>query len=416
MRRITRRRITRNRSGLNGPKNLREGTILVLAAVMIVMILAFTAFTIDMGYIALTKTQLQSASDASAHAAGIELVQGTGPIPVTAATVQALAEQAAVAVASSHKTGDHLAAYVEPNRDMRFGLLEWNSVTGSWEESWGVGPYNLVEVTVHRDQSVSGNGDRPLTLFFAPILGQRTADLSVTAQAAMIPAAGFKVLPGSTLTAGVVPIAIDDGSWNNLMNGLASDGDNFSYDPATNAVVNGSDGVPELNIFPDSDATLPPGNRGTVDFGSANNSTADLSRQILYGLNDSDLSYFPNNEFNLDNTPIDLNGDPGISAGIKDELATIIGQPRAFPIFSNVTGPGNNATYFSNVTGPGNNATYTIIKFVGATILEVELTGANKRVIVQPATFVDSTGVRGEGGIGSIIQDDTIFAPLYLYK
>ena len=34
--------------------------------------------------------------------------------------------------------------------------------------------------------------------------------------------------------------------------------------------------------------TLPPGNRGTVDFGETNNSTADISRQILYGLNDDD--------------------------------------------------------------------------------------------------------------------------------
>jgi hypothetical protein len=219
----------------------------------------------------------------------------------------------------------------------------------------------------------------------------------------MIPASGFKVPPGSTLTAGVLPIAIDDGSWNNLMDGLASDGDNFSYNPAIGTVVNGSDGVPELNIFPDSDDSLPPGNRGTVDFGSANNSTADLSRQILYGLNAGDLSYFPNNAFNLDNTPIDLNGDTGISNGIKDELAAIIGQPRAFPIFN-------------NVTGPGNNSTFTIIKFVGATIVDVQLTGNPKRVIVQPTTFVDSTGVRGSGGTGSVIQDDTVFAPLYLYK
>jgi hypothetical protein len=161
--------------------------------------------------------------------------------------------------------------------------------------------------------------------------------------------------------------------------------------------------VLELNIFPDSDNSLPPGNRGTVDFGSANNSTADLSRQILYGLNASDLSYFPNNEFNLDDTPIDLNGDPGISNGIKDKLAAIIGQPRAFPIFS-------------NVTGSGNNATYTIIKFVGATIVEVKLTGNPKRVVIQPTTFIDSTAVRGSGGTGSVIQSDTVFAPLFLYK
>ena len=38
-----------------------------------------------------------------------------------------------------------------------------------------------------------------------------------------------------------------------------------------------------------------------------------------------------------------LNGDTGISAGVKDELASIKGQPRIIPIFSTVSGNGNNA-------------------------------------------------------------------------
>ena len=120
-------------------------------------------------------------------------------------------------------------------------------------------------------------------------------------------------------------------------------------------------------------------------------------------MNDTDLSYFPNNEFNLDNTPIDLNGNTGIKNSIKNELAAVIGQARAFPIFS-------------NVTGPGNNSTYTIVKIVGAMIVDVQLTGNPKRVIIQPTTYIDPTAVRGEGGTGSVIQTDTVFAPLYLYK
>ena len=61
-----------------------------------------------------------------------------------------------------------------------------------------------------------------------------------------------------------------------------------------------------------------------------------------------------------------LNGDTGISAGVKDELASIIGQPRIIPIFS-------------SVVGPGNNADYTIVKFVGVRILAVKLTGLGMR-------------------------------------
>ena len=43
----------------------RKGNVVVLAAALMVVILAFTAFTVDLGYIALTRTQLQAAADAS---------------------------------------------------------------------------------------------------------------------------------------------------------------------------------------------------------------------------------------------------------------------------------------------------------------------------------------------------------------
>jgi hypothetical protein len=82
---------------------------------------------------------------------------------------------------------------------------------------------------------------------------------------------------------------------------------------------------------------------GTVDIGGANNSTADIARQIVYGISPQDFEALGhpltlNNDGNLF-----LNGDTGISAGVKDELASIIGQPRIIPIFQQVHGPGNNA-------------------------------------------------------------------------
>ena len=43
----------------------RKGNVVVLAAALMVVILAFTAFTVDLGYTALTRTQLQAAADAS---------------------------------------------------------------------------------------------------------------------------------------------------------------------------------------------------------------------------------------------------------------------------------------------------------------------------------------------------------------
>ena len=44
----------------------RKGVILVLAALLLVMIMAFTAFTVDLGYLSLSKAQMQNAADAAA--------------------------------------------------------------------------------------------------------------------------------------------------------------------------------------------------------------------------------------------------------------------------------------------------------------------------------------------------------------
>lgn len=85
----------------------------------------------------------------------------------------------------------------------------------------------------------------------------------------------------------------------------------------------------------------------------------------------------------------------GLSAGIKTQLSQIIGQPRAIPIFI-------------EVNGNGNNATYTIVKFVGVRVLAVKLIGplSKKHVIVQPCPFGDSTVIRGE----VITSPDMIYA------
>src|SRR4029077_18354334 len=113
------------------------------------------------------------------------------------------------------------------------------------------------------------------------------------------------------------------------------------------------------------------GNFGTVDIGNDNNSTADLSRQIRFGINESDLAYIGGAlQLGPDGTLL-LNGDTGISAAIKDDLESVKGQPRAICIYS-------------TVTGNGNNAMYTIVGFVGVRIMKVKLTGNPKYVTIQP--------------------------------
>ncbi|MBC8117008.1 MAG: hypothetical protein H7062_21645 [Candidatus Saccharimonas sp.] len=379
----------------------RRGGMLVLTAIVLVFLVSIVAFAVDLGYIATTKTELQSAADGAALAAAIELVDGLGINPINAQSqMQTVSKAAAVAVAQKNGNGNLSSTYLDSTSHMRFGQAIWNSSQNRWDKTWGATPANIVEVVTHRDAGASGQGDKSLDLFFAPIMGKTTSNLSTNAVAGVLPGVGFSIAPGKATKFGALPIACDETSWNALLAGTGSD--SYSYNPNNGVVSSGGDGVKELNIYPDPNANLPSGNRGTVDLGNSNNSTNDLKRQILEGLNESDLSYFPNNTIRTDTGPVILNGDTGISAGIKANLDAIKGELRLMPIFT-IVGSQQQATS-GNMSGKkasGNNVYYRVIKFVGVRIVFAELTGNNKRVIIQPAAFSHSAVIAGKDPIAT---------------
>lgn len=371
----------------------RQGSVMILTVGLMIMLFAFTALAVDIGYITLTRAQLQKSADAAALAANLELYSGWGlSATKTSSEVAEAARDAAVAVAAQNEAGGLDSTFIDPNVDVRLGLRQWDDATQQWGITWGATPYNVVEVTVRRDNYGSANGDAPLDLWFAPVIGPENAVLKVSSIAALRPATSVRKIPGKNV--GVLPYTLDYNTWHNLVDhGIGQD--NYSYDETTGLVSEGSDGVFEVDLYPYGNQNLPPGNRGTVDFGSAGNSTADINRQILYGLNDSDLAYF-NGELDFEAVPMILNGDTGISAGVKEELESIKGEPRMIPLFS-------------TVSGPGNNAMYTIVKFVPIRIMYVKLTGkpSGKKVFIQPAIFKDCTVVAGN----TEITEDSILAP-----
>jgi hypothetical protein len=155
----------------------------------------------------------------------------------------------------------------------------------------------------------------------------------------------------------------------------------------------------EVNLFPQG--TGSPGNRGTVDIGSSNNSTADIARQIVYGISPADFSAL-GKPLQFDSTgKLTLNGDTGISAGVKDKLNSIKGQPRVIPIFS-------------AVSGNGNNAQYTIVKWQGVRIMNVQLTGSmsQKNVMIQVAP----AQIKGVVASGTTGASNSVFSPVVLVR
>jgi hypothetical protein len=348
----------------------RSGSILVLALLLMVTMLTIVAMAVDLGYVQVAATEMQRSADAAAAAGAWNLLNAQGPgRTVSQSTLDAVRSTA------GKYAGLNRVAQAAP------GLALEDAVIGSLVYPYShtsltfgdLSRYNAVSVRVRRTASQNGE----IGLFFARVMRINSCPLEVQATAAFCNnVIGFR-FPSNGQNLQVLPLALDKQTWDALLAGVGND--LYRWDPATKTVKAGADGIPEANLYPEG--TGSPGNRGTVDIGSSSNSTADLSRQIRYGVTESDLAYI-GGKLELDATgKLYLNGDTGISAGIKDDLASIIGQPRIIPIFD-------------QVTGSGNNATFRIVEFAGVRILEVKLTGSmsQKRVVIQPAPVVIDSG------------------------
>ena len=377
----------------------RRGAVVILCVAMMLITLGIAAFTVDFGVLNVTKGQVQNAADSAAHAALQELSKGLGPgATSTSQQASTAAGTKAQSMVARFRSGDVSSTQLSPGRDLRFGRRSWNPTSNAWVKEWGVQPYNMVEVSVRRTEEAGA----PLGSVFASVFGFKSFDVEAKSVASLAPVVGFE-LPStsSSETIDLLPFTVDLTTWNNLVDANLSSNpncnsgsgsgsssgssftDNYSF--SNGNVCGSSDGVREMNIYPDANTNMPSGNRGTVDLGSPNNSTNDLKRQIVNGLNAYDLSFFPNNRISFNSSgTLTLNGDTGISAGIESSLQSIIGQVRAIPIFT-------------SVSGPGNNAQFVIVRFVGIRVMAVKLTGGpNQRYLrVQPAPLTTRHGIRG---------------------
>ena len=126
-------------------KRDRRGAILVLAMILLVGVFAFVALTVDIGYMAVVKTQLQGAADAA-------VLGSAQKIPLGSSTVTASAQSLA---ASNNAAGKPV---VLDSSDVELGFYDFSL------KSFVVDPSsaNAVRVTTRvQDQA----------LFFAPIMG-----------------------------------------------------------------------------------------------------------------------------------------------------------------------------------------------------------------------------------------------------
>lgn len=139
--------------------NKREkGVTLVLFSLLISVFLGFTALSVDLGYLFLIRHELQKTADAAALAGAYYLPN----------TSTALSKAQQIAQLNFPNQGTVLQS-----ADVLFGT--WNASTNTFTTT-NTNP-SAISVTVRKSQS----SQNAVTLFFAPIFGISTRDVSATA-------------------------------------------------------------------------------------------------------------------------------------------------------------------------------------------------------------------------------------------
>jgi len=169
----------------------RKGAVAVIVAIVLVVLIGFAALAVDVGYVMVTRNELQNVADAAALAGTRTLgrlyecngnvVTCTGPMPytnqLTYVADDAAIKQAITNIASVNQAGGKTGITINDD----------DIVIGNWDPtSKTVSPVTLtspdaVRVTARREAGTNG----PIATFFARIMGINSVDVSATATAAL---------------------------------------------------------------------------------------------------------------------------------------------------------------------------------------------------------------------------------------
>ncbi len=298
------------------PYNRRQpkGAISVMVAMFLPAMIGMLALAIDCGNLLRHRANLQRAADAAALAGVRDLIpdtDGDQDLDAVRATIRQYVADNVTNVAN----------FTVLDADIEIGRYDPETIYSDLA-ILDDGVFDTVRVTLRRD----GSANSPVTLFFAGVFGLVESDVSATAAAVLQKATIME--PG----AGVLPFTLPRDEWH-----ASAPGDTWSIY---------GDGK-----LRDGAGKNVPGNWGTCDIGNEGNSTADLSNQILDGLRQSDLDALFGNGRIPQNTYIDggqscyMNGETGLSAGMKSAVAAVFGQKRIVPLIDSFSGHGGNLEF-----------------------------------------------------------------------
>jgi Flp pilus assembly protein TadG len=167
----------------------RRGVTMIFAAFLLAILVGMLAFSIDVGYIAVSRTEAHRTTDAAALAAGwqmLDSLKDSNSENEMAAKAYVAAQQYAGSNAvCSH--GPELSMN-EGNGDITLGYLS-SLESGSPLVNNPNNPFRAVRVRVRKQEEWNGQ----VPLYFAKIFGQKGRDMTVESTAALaVRIRGFK--------------------------------------------------------------------------------------------------------------------------------------------------------------------------------------------------------------------------------
>lgn len=359
---------------------LRRGSVTPLAAVTVPVMIGFVALSVDYGYVAVTKAQLQNAADSAALAGASAYFTNSG-MRMSTEELTPLARSRAKAFATLNEAAG--VGTVLTDADILLGQHDYYYRTCALlpDEPW-----NAVHVVARRTE---GSPNGPVSLFFARIFGKNTANVTVQARAvANDRAAGYHLYKNGIF----IPFTIHTQKYQYL---LANGSDGFSYDSDGDAVSSSGDGIPEIKLFPWKWVELPEmdgsdgaGNFGTLTVGLGSQGTSFIEEQILNGITAQELIdcfgtddlIFYDDEYTAETGPriYYAPGNPGLSVGMRDSVEARIGDVIGFFIHN-------------QLEETGSTAIYSICDIAFGRVMDVKLTGnKNQRSLtIQPVSYFD---------------------------
>jgi Flp pilus assembly protein TadG len=415
---------------VRSPRHTRHGALAPLAALLTIPLLAMLAFSVDMSYIVLTRTELQAAADAGALAAAqslqagyIQYNQTTNPI----STYTSAATTVAKNIVQANSAGGQTLVF-NSSTDITFGYTDPSS--GTYTTPTNYYP-NTVMVTARRDST----GSHPLKLFFGPVLGTKQvnvlAEAGATLRTGTISPPTYAATVAGGFNSGILPLTYNVNWWNNfLQTGRNPDG----------SIPSVIDGLSFVTAFGGGGSSnqLGQANWGWLSLDDSHVGASTLSNWVTNGMSSSDYAalqsanLLPLSLHNSTTAPTSSNGpsgsfnwlgDNGAKVAVAHTINSDAGQLFLIPLYQPVFAP-SSGSLPSGVNvgdagiGGSNQFYFNIVAFAPVVII---YDGDSNTVAIAPSssyppgvTFSNQTVANTSAAQGTASSNSMIFVPAAL--